>query len=49
MQAVLEHAEASPSGKRMITEMNQLHETLRLAAPPPPAGMDISPDVLPPS
>jgi HEXXH motif-containing protein len=49
MKAVLENADATPSGKRMITEMNQLHETLRLAAPPPPAGMDIPPDVLPPS
>lgn len=48
MVAVLENAEPTDSGKRMIDEMNSLHEWLRHRAPPPPPGLDISPDILPP-
>lgn len=49
MQAVLGSAEPSAAGKKLIDEMNHLHEWLRAKAPPPPAGMDIPPDILPDS
>ncbi len=48
MKAVLDNAEASPLGRRLIDEMNHLHEYLRTSAPPPPPGMEINPEALPP-
>jgi HEXXH motif-containing protein len=49
MVAVLENAEATREGARLIREMNHLHEYLRTSAPPPPPGLDIDPSILPPS
>jgi HEXXH motif-containing protein len=49
MVAVLENADASPMGRRMIDEMNNLHEFTRARCPSPPPGMDIDPEILPPS
>jgi HEXXH motif-containing protein len=48
LKAVLDSSEPTETGKRLITEMHQLHEFLRLASPPAPAGMDIDPEILPP-
>jgi HEXXH motif-containing protein len=48
MVAVVENADPSPAGKRMIDEMYALHEWLRLKCPPAPPGMNIDPDILPP-
>lgn len=49
MRAVLDNAEGTASGTRLIREMSALHEFLRTHAPPAPAGLDIDPDILPPS
>lgn len=49
MNAVLGSAEATPSGDRLIKQMNHLHRRLVDVAPPPPAGMDLDPLILPPS
>lgn len=48
MKAVLENAEPTASGKRMIDEMHALHEFLRVRGPGVPPGMDIDPEILPP-
>ncbi|HMV67762.1 MAG TPA: HEXXH motif-containing putative peptide modification protein [Myxococcota bacterium] len=48
MEIVLEHSDASDQGRRMIDEMRALHELLRQRTPPPPPGMDIDPEILPP-
>lgn len=49
MVAVLETADPTPAGKRLIDEMNALHERTRAKAPPPPPGMDLGEEVLPDS
>ncbi len=48
MLAVLEHSDPSHLGRRLIDEMSRLHDHLRATAPPPPAGLDLPDDVLPP-
>ena len=49
MVAVLDTAEPTPTGKRLIQEMSRLHDHLRSKAPAPPPGMDLGEDVLPDS
>jgi len=49
MKAVVENAEASPMGGKMIREMHALHNLMVNVAPPTPPGMDIPADILPPS
>lgn len=49
MGAVLETADATALGQRMIDEMRALHETIRLRTPPAPADLVLDPDLLPPS
>ncbi|MCB9664894.1 MAG: hypothetical protein H6732_12335 [Alphaproteobacteria bacterium] len=49
MVAVLESANASPLGRKLIDQMNALHEHTRALAPPPPEGLDLDGDVLPDS
>lgn len=49
MTAVLDNAQPSPAGKRLIDEMHALHEYLRRVAPDAPEGLDLDPDLLPPS
>lgn len=49
MTAVLESADPTTHGGRMIREMNTLHRFLVEAAPEPPPGLDLDPLILPPS
>lgn len=49
MVGVREQSEPSPLGRRLIDEMGDLHDLLRSVAPPPPEGLDLPPDLLPPS
>lgn len=49
MVAVLDNYEASPLGRKLIVEMNTLHEHLRAKAPPPPEGLKLDPNALPDS
>lgn len=49
MDAVLDNAEASAPGRRLIDEMNALLVYLEQAAPEPPPGMELDPNLLPPS
>lgn len=48
MTAVVEKSEATDLGRRLIQEMNAMHEYARTSCPPPPPGMDIDPEILPP-
>jgi HEXXH motif-containing protein len=48
MKGVLENAEPTERGKRLVTEMSALHDRLRSVAPAAPPGLEIDPDILPP-
>lgn len=48
MTAVLENADATDLGGKMIREMSALHDALRARTPPVPPGLTIDPDILPP-
>ena len=49
MDAVLDNADASDPGRRLIDDMDAVLTMLEEAAPPPPPGMDLDPNLLPPS
>lgn len=49
MDAVLGNADPSAPGRRLIDEMDAVLRMLEEAAPPPPPGLELDPDLLPPS
>ncbi len=49
MDAVLDNADPSDPGRRLIDDMNAVLTLLEQTAPPPPPGMDLDPHLLPPS